>query len=998
MCDLYYYFKGKEDRRESRKSVPLQHVSVTGHIRDAVAQYTLEQTFLNPEKEAGIDAVYTFPLYEGAAVVGFEAEVNGRKIVGKVQEKAAAKKEYEEAKSAGKLASLLEQESPDVFQTSIGNIPASTAIIIRITLWSEMKHDAEENQVRFVLPTVIAPRYGWPAPEVNLELPPPFKLLSVNMSCAMSKAITSIKSPSHTIEVHLGNSSGETPTAESFEPNRARVTLTSDSFLEKDFVLVVQALGLNEPCALVERHPRDGTHAITLTFLPRFALRPMSSSELIFVVDRSGSMQGTPIKQAGQALELFLRSIPCEDHYFNIIGFGDNHKTLFPKSTPYNEETLTKGLRYAQALEADMGGTEMMSAFEEIFEHRRRDVPTQIFLLTDGEIWDVDSLIECIRDAKKEEKSDNFVRVFSLGIGSNVSHHLVESVGRAADGYAQLIVEGERMEKKVINMLKSALVPAVTNVAVQWSEANGYGDVDIASGDHVDGFVIVEEIAEDEPSQPVAPDSNETDGNTPPINLFSTTPEEPSPPPPVPTLPPPDIIVPIYQAPFIPPILSRGARFTIHAILSSTAPLPKELVLRGTSQDGPVELKINIESVQEGETMLHSLASRALIRDLEERSSYVHALGKDAPAAQLQMLERLGIHVVAQGRKFKNVPLSDHYVSRIAKQHILDIALRYNLSSKYTSWVAIDDESKQRLINDEYKDSNDEMGFALHDSISFPRPAMYKCSYICEPVACVEIATTYISSSSTAGNLTELEEFPKSEVMNSDNESEASPNDVTPPTDCDLCPRQGFGGELEEGAQHVEVPPTPIDPHERLYCLLQHQAFDGSFPLVPDIAALFSSTVEDLNVKLGEICKQSAATLSKLEWEAVWATCLAVEFMRRDLAELQEEWELVVEKAERRVETMVKNAHDVAAVKQAAAGLAAGANKLSAQEVETTKEAAGEGIGESIITAYAQSADPAKVVAEGAAAEDNKTCAQVEDIAKEVVKGGAAEGPKECAT
>jgi len=235
-------------------------------------------------------------------------------------------------------------------------------------------------------------------------------------------------------------------------------------------------------------------------------------------------------------------------------------------------------------------------------------------------------------------------------------------------------------------------------------------------------------------------------------------------------------------------------------------------------------------------------------------------------------------------------------------------------------------------------------------------------------------------------------------VMNSDNELKASPNDVTPQTDCDFCPRQGLGGEVEEGAQHVEEPPTPIDPHERLYCLLQHQAFDGSFPLVPDIAALFSSTVEDLNVKLGEICKQSAATLSKLEWEAVWATCLAVEFMRRDLAELQDEWELVVEKAERRVETMVKNAHDVAAVKEAAARLATGANKLSAQEVETTKETAGEAIGEAIIKAYAQSADPAIVVAEGAAAEDNKTCAQVEDIAMEVGKGGAAEGPKECAT
>ena len=301
------------------------------------------------------------------AVCGFEAEVDGRKIVGRVQEKAAARKEYESARNAGKVASLLNEETPDTFQASVGNVPPAATVAIRITLVSEIKQDGDENQVRFVVPTTIAPRYGYGP--VDEPMDASATVLSVNMSCAMSKAITSIQSPSHTIEVHLG------ATDDGFDPNRARVGLTADALLDRDLVIIVQALGLDEPRALVERHPKDGTHAISLTFAPRFALNPIRSLELVFIVDRSGSMMGTLVRKAGAALELFLRSIPCEDHYFNVIGFGSHHEALFPKSVPYNAESLKRGALYAQRMEADMGGTEMRSAFEEAFRLRRRDVP-----------------------------------------------------------------------------------------------------------------------------------------------------------------------------------------------------------------------------------------------------------------------------------------------------------------------------------------------------------------------------------------------------------------------------------------------------------------------------------------------------------------------------------------------------------------------------------------------------------------------------------------------
>jgi len=146
-----------------------------------------------------MEAVYVFPLYEGVAVSGFEAEVDGRKIVGRVQERAPARKEYDEAVQAGKVTSLLEQERPDVFQASIGNIPPGQEISIRLTLVQEIKQDADENHLRFVLPSTIVPRYG-ASPMRALNVDSSASVLAVSISCAMSKPVTSIQSPSHTIQ------------------------------------------------------------------------------------------------------------------------------------------------------------------------------------------------------------------------------------------------------------------------------------------------------------------------------------------------------------------------------------------------------------------------------------------------------------------------------------------------------------------------------------------------------------------------------------------------------------------------------------------------------------------------------------------------------------------------------------------------------------------------------------------------------------------------------
>lgn len=995
---LYYVRVGHGDGNffgNSPCSAPLQSVCATGIVHDNVAQFTLVQTFVNPQKDVGIEAVYQFPLYEGVAVRGFRAEVDGRKIVGRVQEKVAARKEFEEAVEKGKIASLLEQERPDVFQTSVGNIPPGKQVVITLTLISEIKNDADESQIRFVLPTAVAPRYGGAdvAHAFGNSVSTETSHLSIDLAFAMSQPITSLQSPSHTIEVHLGtkkpaassatNSSAAGSTKSTFDPKCARVSLTSDAMLERDLVIVVTAPGIEEPRALVERHPTHQTHAMALTFSPRFALNPIRSSELVFLVDRSGSMEGPQIEQARHALQLFLNSIPSESHYVNVIGFGSTHKSLFPKSVEYDGSSLKTASAYARALQADMGGTEIASAFRDVFERRRRDVPTQIFLLTDGQVWDVDDIAQSIREAVREgEKSNAFVRVFSLGVGNDVSHNLIEAVARAGHGYAQVVVEGERMEKKVIQLLKSALTPPINGMWAQWVAGDDRlrmsTDSTLATEEEknkeLDDFEMVE-VADSSTKSPTSTNAA-TNVGTAPIDLFSRAVEEPTPP------PQPDcteIAAEILQSPFRIPPLYRGARFTVCAILSPSTPVPKEIVVRGTTLDGPVELRAKVGELERQEdddtTMLHTLTARKLLRDLEEGASHVAALLRKPTATQeesatdqedAQMLKRLGIRLV---HETLNHPPS---ALELTKKEMIKIGLKYGLASKYTSWIAIDESNnfvntspQAGVIQVEEvpvmgvpraflqasrsacksKQSYHAFGLAMpssasnHSNICAPkfahrsRPGFGPRVSLC--AASAPPAAAPFGSTGVACGQPQISSK-KISFGGAPKHASAGPpmSSRLPGFACFGAAQLSSRGPAPAASEEAFSDSTScdLDPHVRLHTLVQHQSFDGSFLLGQELASFFHASVQEMQSALDAVMASSCAQgvgdvdsadsslhqLSPEEWRVLWATCLAVVYMEEHLGELQEEWELVVEKAHRKLELMLPSKEVMTQVKEAA--------------------------------------------------------------------------------
>jgi Ca-activated chloride channel family protein len=441
--------------KASGQPIPLEHVQAEAHVVDLAARVTVRQRYRNREA-APIEVVYVFPLDEGAAVCGFEATVDGVRYVGRTMARDEAFEKYDDALESGHGAYLLDEERADVFTASLGNVRPGAEVALTITYVTELT--AEGTAARFALPTTVSPRYApaedrtgvgpTPAetlnPPVALDVPYAF---SFEMDVTMSGAVRGVESPTHPIAVELDGS-------------RARVRLSQRSApMDRDLVVVIRAEGLDVPHATVERGERGS--AVMLSFVPRLATAAQAA-EVVFLIDRSGSMDGTSIAEVRNALQLCLRSLTpgCR---FNIVSFGSAFSALFDGSVAYGDETLRKASGFVGSLGADMGGTEILPALAHVLSQPPvTGLPRQVLLLTDGEVTNTDEVIAL---AKRHARD---ARVFTFGIGAGASQHLVKGIARASGGAAELISPGERIEEKVMRQFARVFAPALTEARVEW--------------------------------------------------------------------------------------------------------------------------------------------------------------------------------------------------------------------------------------------------------------------------------------------------------------------------------------------------------------------------------------------------------------------------------------------------------------------------------------------------------------------------------------------------
>jgi hypothetical protein len=191
------------------------------------------------------------------------------------------------------------------------------------------------------------------------------------------------------------------------------------------------------------------------------------NNEFIVVIDCSGSMGGSRIKQARVCLTLFIRSLP-PSCFFNVIRFGSKFKALFPEAVQYNTKTANQASILAESLQANLGGTEIEGPLLYIYKQPLKGVGVrQLFVITDGEVSNTDRVINIAR----ENASMN--RCFTIGIGSGADAGLVDGLAEATGGRSNFVLTDEDLSGKVIEQLEASLLPGLTNIGIEVSGQDG---------------------------------------------------------------------------------------------------------------------------------------------------------------------------------------------------------------------------------------------------------------------------------------------------------------------------------------------------------------------------------------------------------------------------------------------------------------------------------------------------------------------------------------------
>ena len=453
---------------------PTLETEVNIVVTGIVARASVRQSFTNPS-QAWAEGIYVFPLPEDAAVDRLRMKIGDRLVEGVIQERAAAKAQYEQAKQEGRRAGLVEQERPNIFTTSVANIAPGAAISIEIEYQQTVRYDSGQYRLRF--PMVVGPRYipgapiagpssgkGWSpdtdrvadasriTPPVEHPSRGPLNPVSLTVSLDPGVPLARLTASYHAVQT--------TPLADGrFRVELARGPVPAD----RDFELVWQPSTEAAPIATLFTE-RKGTDAFAILMVTPPASgapdAPRLPREVIFVLDNSGSMHGASIEQAKAALKLALDRLQPGDT-FNVIRFNHTTDAVFSTAQAATAVNLATATRYVGRIKAD-GGTEMLPAMRQALdggEHPGR--LRQVIFLTDGAVGNEAELFAAIHDRLGDS------RLFTIGIGSAPNSHFMREAARLGRGTFTYIGSINEVREKMVALFAKLESPALTDVEIE---------------------------------------------------------------------------------------------------------------------------------------------------------------------------------------------------------------------------------------------------------------------------------------------------------------------------------------------------------------------------------------------------------------------------------------------------------------------------------------------------------------------------------------------------
>ena len=455
---------------KSGELCPLEHTSVKVAISGFIARVEVKQIFHNTRQEK-IEAIYTFPLSANGAVDQMLMRVGDKEIRGVIKRREEARQIYEAARDQGRLASLLDQERPNIFTQSVANIMPGQKVEITIGYIETLNY--EDGAFQFVFPMVVAPRFipglatgshgtGWAqdtsqVPDASRITPPVAEEgkraghdIDLSVSIDAGVKIEDMKSSLHEVDIVKTND------------KQATITLKNKKEIpNKDFVLKYSVAADKIKSGYICHKDGENGYVMVVMIPPkRITSEQVAPRELIFIIDVSGSQQGLPLAKAKDTVKYIIEKMNPNDT-FNIIDFNDTTRALFSSPKKNTAETTERALQYVQSLHAS-GGTRMTSAIWEALSGRPPENRLRVVtFMTDGLVGNDFEVIQMVK--KLHDKS----RWFSFGTGNSVNRFLLDNIARVGGGEVDYILLNSSSEDVARKFHQRIDSPVLTDISIK---------------------------------------------------------------------------------------------------------------------------------------------------------------------------------------------------------------------------------------------------------------------------------------------------------------------------------------------------------------------------------------------------------------------------------------------------------------------------------------------------------------------------------------------------
>ncbi|EAR91779.1 type A von willebrand factor domain protein (macronuclear) [Tetrahymena thermophila SB210] len=478
------YCKSVQNKYQSAQTpATLKSVQYKCQIINNILKTTLTQTFVSYSSSENSETIYYFPIINGTCLELFEAKYNDKTIKGIIKEKSVAKKEYQENKNQGNFVSYAKTSTEDdqlFCEILLGNLPPNQQVEIHLIFSQQLSSILNKYFV-----ATIPLQYC----EDNISAKLGINLLTLDLFCTgkityaesrgqkTEKVIVDDNTVKFNLSQALNQKGNELQFVFSFEGMfEPQIIFGSSRIFHEDYVkrailpvsnsvMVSFIPNFNEEITkevddAVKAALNKGEDVICEEFQQKISSELVdhlnsSKSEFIFLLDRSGSMSGQSIKQACEALVLFLQSLPI-DSYFNVVSFGSSFEKLFPSSQKYNSQNLEQAVQIINQYSANLGGTEIYQPLHNVFNEKKIEgYNKQIFLLTDGQVDNPKQVVNLIK------KNNKFSRIHSIGFGNDADKQLIQETAVYGKGISKIVNQNCDLQEVVIEMLSLSITPTL---------------------------------------------------------------------------------------------------------------------------------------------------------------------------------------------------------------------------------------------------------------------------------------------------------------------------------------------------------------------------------------------------------------------------------------------------------------------------------------------------------------------------------------------------------